>query len=1235
MDLVGDDRAQSIQIGAVLLFAVLIIAFSSYQAFVVPEQNRQVEFNHNQDVQSQMQDLRNTIVSASDSSGSQAVSVDLGTQYPSRAIAQNPGLPSGSLRTVGTTDESVGLTIDNAQTAGETGDFWNTSRSYNTGAISYSPQYNVYTSPPDTVYDNTVLYNSFRAGNVTVANQSFIDGNDISLVVVNGSLSRSSGGSTSVDVRPTSASTQTVRLEDDGGSDPINITFSSPRSAEYWDFLETTQPNVDAVTSTGPTDGFYEVSVELATGQAYDLEMTRVGVGTSVTDEDTAYLTDTDGDGTTLSEGETTELTLEVRDRFNNPPDNASETTVTAEADSGILGSTGTSASATPDEDGEVTFAYTAPDSTGEQDIRVTYGSFDGTFTESTPQDVVMTVDVSSSGGGGGGGAYAVDWIRPPFTQGLVNESLATRANLRTTPVLLRATDGSNSVAFVDIDYGVSDSAVVDTNESGGETNVTGYNSTSANWQSDGYATIYAASGGGSDSVAYTYDRLLNESFEDEEGALVSNGWYYNDSNPNGGSAGVTESTGSPAGDNLAFIGGDAGTGDRAIELNYSLDTSSYDAFTLTYVLRENGSSGVDNPDVPSSGSNWEPGENLYVQYQDSDGSWVTVDNVSSTTDSGLPETFPRRTLIQGVDNASHTDFEIRFVQRETTAEDRWELDAIDVIGLSSTEETGLNQAPVPALRYVPESPSSGATILFDANRSDDPDGDDSPSNGNYLSYEWDWDDDGTYEATGEEASHSYSNSGDQTVTLRVTDARGATAITTQTVSVGSGGGGGNSLSNPENPGFAYEDVNQDGQYQSSIDNQLTRSDLIGTYSTGAGNALVVPDSVGALDTNTDIDWSADGMFVGVDVDDQSSVSFDSESGPLTVDGNRLDSLGPITATGDTVDVSGVTANNYQNGNGNGNDIQFTATGGTVDASNAQVAGADNITLDGTGVTATSATLDNYQNGNGGGSVDVVAGSGTADIGTSTTRSLNDINVSGTDVAASGVTLNNFQDGNGNGRAIRLEANGGDVTATSSSTFDTASDLIVSGTNVDVSGSTFDNDQNGNGNGNIDVTASGDLTATTTSFQSLNAVNVTGGTVDVSSATINNFQNGNGNGRDIQVDATSGSLTGTGVGIDSNAQIELVGDTMDISDADLNNYQNSNGAGDIRLETRTGDMVVERAILTTNGNNRAFGVDTSGDDLFVQDAEFYVNNANGNNGELINENAVDVDGTPARGGVTI
>ena len=63
MELRDDDRAQAIQIGAVLLFGILVISFSTYQAFVVPNQNENVEFNHNQRVQGQLQEVRNAIVS--------------------------------------------------------------------------------------------------------------------------------------------------------------------------------------------------------------------------------------------------------------------------------------------------------------------------------------------------------------------------------------------------------------------------------------------------------------------------------------------------------------------------------------------------------------------------------------------------------------------------------------------------------------------------------------------------------------------------------------------------------------------------------------------------------------------------------------------------------------------------------------------------------------------------------------------------------------------------------------------------------------------------------------------------------------------------------------------------------------------------------------------------------------------------------------------------------------------
>ena len=391
MDFGGDERGQSIQIGAILLFAVLIVSFSSYQAFVVPEQNRGIEFNHNQDVQSQLQDLRNAIVSATGSD--EAVSVALGTRYPSRAVARNPGPPSGSLRTVGTTDETVALTISNAQASGETGDFWNQTRSYNTGAIAYQPGYNRYTTAPRTVYDTTTLYNEFPSGTIVIANQSFIDGTELSLVVLNGSLSRTAAGSTSVDVRSVSTSTRQVRLEDDGS--PITITFTSIRSGAYWQFLESTQSTVTDVSGTSRGDGRFDVAVTLDDSRTYELRLTKVGVGTGVTNEDAAYLTAIGDAERTVTRGQRVELPLEVRDRFNNPPANGSEMTVEASLDgSGALEET----TQTPDADGRVTFVYAATGSTGEQTIDVSYVGVDGSFDASTPQNVSITVDVQSDG---------------------------------------------------------------------------------------------------------------------------------------------------------------------------------------------------------------------------------------------------------------------------------------------------------------------------------------------------------------------------------------------------------------------------------------------------------------------------------------------------------------------------------------------------------------------------------------------------------------------------------------------------------------------------------------------------------------------------------------------------------------------------------------------------------------------------------------------------------------------
>ena len=74
----------------------------------------------------------------------------------------------------------------------------------------------------------------------------------------------------------------------------------------------------------------------------------------------------------------------------------------------------------------------------------------------------------------------------------------------------------------------------------------------------------------------------------------------------------------------------------------------------------------------------------------------------------------------------------------------------------------------------------TGDRIRFDASSSSDPDG-------RIVSYEWDWESDGTFETkvTTATTEHTFSTSGSQRVTLRVTDDQGATGTVVQTVSVG------------------------------------------------------------------------------------------------------------------------------------------------------------------------------------------------------------------------------------------------------------------------------------------------------------------------------------------------------------------------------------------------------------------------------------------------------------------
>ncbi len=90
---------------------------------------------------------------------------------------------------------------------------------------------------------------------------------------------------------------------------------------------------------------------------------------------------------------------------------------------------------------------------------------------------------------------------------------------------------------------------------------------------------------------------------------------------------------------------------------------------------------------------------------------------------------------------------------------------------------SGVNTEPVASFSVSAASPSPGQDITFDGTNSRDIDG-------TLTSYEWDWTSDGSYDATGATATHSYSSVGTYEVTLRVTDDDGSTATESTTVSV-------------------------------------------------------------------------------------------------------------------------------------------------------------------------------------------------------------------------------------------------------------------------------------------------------------------------------------------------------------------------------------------------------------------------------------------------------------------
>jgi len=141
----ADNRAVSAVIGFILIFGLLTLTLAMYQAQMVPQQNAQTEFQHNQEVKNDMVALRNSISTAGQADRATFTRVNLGPTYRTRVASINPAPAAGTLRT----SEAYNITISNRTAEYDT--------NVSTRFIEYEPRYNEI-STGSIWYENSVLY---------------------------------------------------------------------------------------------------------------------------------------------------------------------------------------------------------------------------------------------------------------------------------------------------------------------------------------------------------------------------------------------------------------------------------------------------------------------------------------------------------------------------------------------------------------------------------------------------------------------------------------------------------------------------------------------------------------------------------------------------------------------------------------------------------------------------------------------------------------------------------------------------------------------------------------------------------------------------------------------------------------------------------------------------------------------------------------------------------------------
>lgn len=261
-----DDRGVSEVLGAILLFGILVLAIGGYQSFVVPQQNSQIEHEHDMTVNDEFPEIQEAISNAVAKGRPQTTSITLGTDYPFRALSVNPPGVAGTLSTATSGHITVEEDDGDRFNVVHHDDFCNVTNYEETRAIQYKANYNRHSGTGHFVYENGVTYRMVGDTVITRNEQELISGSTIRLYpVTTDEFSRTSAGREQLRFEPAGTDVNpSVQVR--------NITLPTQLSEDHWEDILDGEVDDEDITVDGN-----ELTLEL--DGEYDIRCTPVGIG--------------------------------------------------------------------------------------------------------------------------------------------------------------------------------------------------------------------------------------------------------------------------------------------------------------------------------------------------------------------------------------------------------------------------------------------------------------------------------------------------------------------------------------------------------------------------------------------------------------------------------------------------------------------------------------------------------------------------------------------------------------------------------------------------------------------------------------------------------------------------------------------------------------------------------------------------------------------------------------------